>query len=74
MSINARFEVTWCEDSYMLLSEGWEAYLKKKKKKKSSRYSQRPSLANSAEEKVNLIKEIVGSVTDSLLGQSVTVL
>lgn len=33
MSINARFEVTWCEDSYMLLSEGWEAYLKKKKKK-----------------------------------------
>lgn len=33
MSINARFEVTCCEDSYMLLSEGWEAYLKKKKKK-----------------------------------------
>lgn len=32
MSINARFKVIWWEDSYMFLSEGWEAYLKKKKK------------------------------------------
>lgn len=48
--------------------------LPEKKKKKSSRYSQCPGLANSAEEKVNLIKVIIGSVTDSLLGQPVTVL